>query len=405
MYSCTVSGLVNGAPHNYTARAVNSIGESLDTTAHQTWAYEKPRVTSFTAESVYDPARTSGSLGAVDLTIKGTTDTIAFRVLNTAQDFGATAGEATAEISLLPGPTTFKVVPISQFRPPINFVGANGLGDEYTATPATVAVVGSPSYSSPGSAIGTPTSVTMSGASFNANGGSSGVERFVIWEDGTGEPMCEFTGGALAVVGGSEVTSVQSQKIYWIKACNTNVSGGVTFGVATSVSHKVDTFPTPPDLVGPYSYSVNTSNPLVTGNEYKYKDYSPPSISAAAGMTLRYDIGGTIGSNFVVSDSVAQLRVQQCWSNPGIDKCSGWTDISYATVPTTVTVTLPAAGITQAEAQAASGFSASCGTGTCATISVSPDPLDGSGTVTYTVTFHGDYGALDDIILTTTYIP
>lgn len=408
-YSCTVSGLVNGAPHLYSARAVNSIGESLDTSQHQTWAYKKPEVISFVALSVYDAARTSESRGAVDLTIKGTTDTIAFRVLNIPQDFSAVGGEANAKISLEPGARSITVVPISQFRPPIDFTGTNGLGDEYTAIPHPVSVVGSPSYTSTGAASSTTTSVTLSGPHFDPNGGSKGEERFVAWPITGPEPVCSMVGGVLVLSGGtghaSSTITVPTEGIYRIKACSTNRdAAGTVYGYASSLYQQADTYPMPGDPAGTFTYAVKTTDPSHSGNEYRYKVYTGPSIAADPGMALKYDIGGTIRPDFVLSDSATQLRVQQCWSVPGVDKCSGWTSITPAggSAPTTVTVTVPAAEVPEANLADYPGFSASCGTNVCATIS---HVLGGPGSVTYTVKFKNPYQSLDDITYTTSYVP
>lgn len=412
VYSCTVPGLVNGAPHNYTARAENSIGESLDTTSHQTWAYQKPVVTSLSAVSALD-ARTTLTTGAVDLMMDAGSETKMFRVVNVSLDVKRMGPTTTAEISLPPGLNTISVIPISEFQPPIFATGSPGEGDVKTVE---VTAVGKPSYSSSGGASGSDSTVSLSTApTLDAKGGVKKEEKFVAWEKGSPEPTCSLSGGSLVISGGidsgSATITVPTQKIYFIKACatNTDVDGTFTYGVASSSPAQADTYPTPGAPTGTFTFSVNATDRSLSGTEYRYKTYTGPSVAPDAGMSLKYDIGGTIRSDFVLSDSATLMRVQQCWDNPEINKCSGWVDITPAagSAPTTVTVTVPAADVSETDLANGifPGFNASCGTNTCATISLSPDPLDGSGIVTYTVTFHGQYGSLETFTHTSTYIP
>ncbi len=109
-YQCVVTGLVNGEDHNYTARAVNAIGESLDTTAHTTHSYQKPAIIGTpTATPVYRAGVTAQNNGVVSLSITAADDAQAYRVLvdgNPSTTVSRTGNTTTVDLNLQPGART-----------------------------------------------------------------------------------------------------------------------------------------------------------------------------------------------------------------------------------------------------------------------------------------------------------
>src|SRR5690606_13779907 len=111
-FGCVITGLVNGEKHSYTARAVNSVGESLDTTAVTTWAYQPPLASGLTATPVFDAATTSDVKGAVEVSVDSAADTAGFRVLNTGQYVARSGATTVFDIQLDVGPRTVQLVPV-----------------------------------------------------------------------------------------------------------------------------------------------------------------------------------------------------------------------------------------------------------------------------------------------------
>lgn len=397
-YACTVTGLVNGAPHTYSARAANSVGESLDTSTVQTWAYAKPTVTALTAESVYDPARTSLTRGAIDLSMSAGTDVMSFRVVNVGSEFIRTGPVTTAQISLEPRGYTIVVVPISEFQPPIGGTGSNGEGDQTTVS---ATAIGTPSYSDNGVAVGTETSVTLNGTVFNANGGTKVSEKFVAWVKGTAVPVCSVAAGVVEISSGtqssSRVVPADPDKEYWVKACGTN-----GYGLAESDPREAETYILPGAPTGDLTYTVSAVPSHPAPNIFKYGAVTGPVVDARAHWTTKYEIDGSTTTNFVISDGTnpSTIRVKYCRGF----RCSSSAPIvaSASSLPTTVTLRFPVAGISQTAAVNGVGFEVSCGS-SCATLDT--PVLDGAGNVTYTVTFKNDYGALlGAVTYTTTYV-
>src|SRR5690606_24507312 len=160
-FSCLISGLVNGAEHRYTARAVNPVGDSLDTTVLTTWAYQPPVASGLVATPIPDGA--SPTKGSVEVSVDPAPDTAGLRDVNKGQDVLTMDATTTFTVQLDVGPRTLQIVPVSQFRPPTSG------GSEGAQVSTSVQVAGSPRYDASGTATATPDSVTLSGASFNAN--------------------------------------------------------------------------------------------------------------------------------------------------------------------------------------------------------------------------------------------
>ena len=177
-YRCVVGGLVNGEKHTYTARAVNSVGESLDTTPVTSWAYQAPVITSLSASTVYDAVRTNAGQGVVAVTVDGADDIDHFIVENNGATIARTGASSQGNTTIPVGNQIITVTPVSKFQPPTS-------GDNRGAS-ATVAVVveGSAYYSGGASAPENGTTVTIASPPLQANYSTLPLARGVDGVDG-----------------------------------------------------------------------------------------------------------------------------------------------------------------------------------------------------------------------------
>ena len=339
VYRCTVSGLVTGAPHSFTAVAVNSVGASAATSAHTSWAYAPPEVSNVTATPVYRPGVTDTTRGVAALTIDSSNDAASFRVQETGEVIQRQGPTTTADIVLSPGGQSVTIVPISQFQPP-----AGNIGNEGGAFSVSVQVAGAP-YFDPRSPTATPvsnSSVNVSGIAAQGNGSTQALNVvYVAWRSGNVSCSADGNGG-LIVSGGITSSSpsiggLDQYKRYNVKAC---VSNG--FGVGESNTTSVFTFVSVDGPGGNTTYSVATS-PQQSGSTYTYGLASAPSPTVEPEFQAWYYLYGTWRTDFTLSADSApgQISVKACnISEP--DKCSGTAPITAATAPTTVKVTFDA---------------------------------------------------------------
>ena len=140
-YQCVVSGLVNGEQHTYAARAVNAVGESLDTTSLSTWAYSAPVITSVSASPVYDAIHTTAGTGVLQVSVEGSDDVDHYLVTNNGATIARTGATSVGNTTLPVGNQILSVAPVSRFAPPIP-------GDNKGAESSiSVVVPGAPIYS------------------------------------------------------------------------------------------------------------------------------------------------------------------------------------------------------------------------------------------------------------------
>ncbi|MBX3094835.1 MAG: hypothetical protein KF680_09925, partial [Cryobacterium sp.] len=399
-YVCVVTGLENGTPHGYTARAINSVGDSLPTTEHTTWSYREPVVTSLSGVAVFDVDRTSASHGAVDLSIAAGDDTMSFRVINTGEVFARTGSTTTARVTLPTGAVLVHVVPISEFRPPINYAGEHGEGAQAAAT---VTSIGTPSYSANGTAAGFPSgNVTLSGTAFNANGGAKTHELFVAWEYTAPTPTCSVSGSTVTIAGGTQSTTatiaMPTDGEYYIKACATN-----GFGLAQSAPQTADTIPVADAPTGTLTYRVHTSASEVSYGTYRYGLDAGPVVAAHPNSrwSTRFVNGGAESSSFEISDAIVTHEVMYCRSGL-FSRCSPRALLEPLTAPSTVTVRFPTGTLTQTDATHGHGVSVDGGANAHFLVGAT---LDGSGIAQYTVTFSGPYSALESVSFAVAYTP
>ncbi|WP_350347828.1 Ig-like domain-containing protein [Agromyces sp. G08B096] len=390
VYSCVVGGLLNGEKHQFTARAVNSVGESLETSAETSWAYQAPQVEVAEATAVYVEGQTTQSNAVVDLTLRGTGDTQAFRLAERNQTIQAPGGQASLRLDVPPGSFLVTVVPVSRFEPPID-----GSSDGASKVASTTAA-GAPTIDGISAGPASNTSIVVSGGAVGANHSAKPIEvRYIAWRGG-GEPRCSVgpTGGGLQVDGGevvstsSTISGLQQYKRYAVKACGSN-----GFGVVSSNIAETRTFVDAPPPNGGLSYSVATS-PTRDGNVYRYGLQSAPQPTGLPeGFAPQFYLYGQWRGDFVLSDESAPVGVKargcstDWWSND----CTGEAAVSAATAPTTVTVTFPAECRPAAKAEDVTVTQAARGAATVAVVTGT------DGVERYTVTFGGAYAALAPI--------
>jgi len=390
-YRCLVSGLVNGDKHTYTARAVNSIGESLDTTTVTSWAYQAPEITAISASTVYDSVRTTQAQGVVTVTVDGPDDIDHFVVDNNGTTIARTGASSQGNTTIPVGNQIVSVTPVSRFQPPIS-------GDNRGAS-ATVAVVveGTAYYSGGASAPENGTSVTISSPPLQANYSTSTLhELWMAWTVGT--PTCTMTGtGGVAVSGGDVVTSTGStinglapNTTYHVSVCGTN-----GFGAAMASTGDVFTWVPPAPPPGAITFSVDADG--AGGDTSKtYGLSAQPIVAQLPGYQVVYWYGGAQGNGTLSLDpGVVQTITATYCLDADTARCSDPTPVtpSAGMPPTTVGVSVigtctddPQAMHVNVSAPAASAVAVT-------TASTWPS-------ATYTITWSGPFAALNTTTLT-----
>lgn len=335
-YRCTVNGLVNGAPHVFTAAAVNAVGTSAATSPHTSWAYAAPVVSKANATPVYRPGSTERGRGIVALAVDASDDSLAFRIEETGQVINRTGATTTADIALAPGPQNITIVPISQFQPPTGDGGNEG-GAFRTSVTAAGTV-----YFDPSGARATATSNTsidVSGVAAQPNGSALGIDVvYLAWR--SGNASCTADGDGRLQVSGAEaqsssptLTKLAEYSTYNVKACASN-----GFGVAESATTQVFTFTFVEGPKGNTSYTVATQ-PTVQNTRYVYGLESAPNIAAKDGFVPQYEMYGTTRSDFVLSADASPLPVSARSCHAVLTMyCSDAVQIVPRTAPTTVAV-------------------------------------------------------------------
>ena len=385
-YSCTVTGLVNGERHTYTARTVNAIGDSSPSSPVTTWSYLAPTISEITASTLYQAGLTTVASGAVTLNLTGASDIAAYKVVNSGAIIDRTADTTTATIQLPVGPTTITVVPISTFTPPLSGIGSDG-----SAATVNLTVAGAPSYSGTLTASASADSIAINALALSANFSSApSSEVYYLWTTQT--PTCSMSDTGLAqVTGGADlitsadptITGLTVYTEYFVGVCGSNGFGTANATVAGTVY--TWTPPSPP--AGPLNYNVG-STPRVDGQVWIFDDVTAPVVTAPDGFTVTYFYDGASASSAFALDSgvVRSISVAYC-SAARPELCSDPTPIEPAAAPTTVTLTAPAACVETPNAtdilisNAASPFAA----------------IDPDMSAFYRVTFSGPFASLDPV--------
>lgn len=293
-HRCVISGLVNGDRATYTARAVNSVGESLDTTGHETWAYQAPVITSLTATSPYVPGTTTTASGAVEVTVESSDDTLSFQVVNSGATFPRTGPSTTFTASLPVGATVLQVTPISKFSPPI----AGGNSGAVATFPLTV--IGAPFFLGSTTATPTGTTITVDGVALMANSSPMPLtEIFVAWVSGGATPSCTMNGAGEAQVAGvgivqsatTDIAGLDPNTWYSVAVCGSNGYGAVLSPVATAFTWVPPAAPT-----GDLTYKVSEIA-TTYGTSMVHELESGPSVDPLPGFGVYYWYAGVAVSS------------------------------------------------------------------------------------------------------------
>ncbi|MFF1540370.1 Ig-like domain-containing protein [Microbacterium sp. NPDC058269] len=389
VYRCTVNGLVNGAPHAFTAAAVNAVGTSASTSPHTSWAYAAPVVSNATASPVYRPGTSDRGRGAVALSIDATDDALSFRIEETGEVINRNGATTSADIVLTPGAQTITIVPISQFQPPTG--GGNEGGGFRTSVTAAGTV-----YFEPGSTHAeavSNTSVNVSGIAAQANGSALGIDVvYVAWR--SGNVSCSADGNGRLSISGAEVQSsspsmqgLQQYQVYYVKACASN-----GYGVAESSTTSEFTFKFVNGPGGDTTYKVATS-PTRDGNRYDYGLASAPRIDVEDGFVPEYEMYGQRRSDFTLNPdaSPGQVRARACHATQA-GSCSDPVNITATTAPTIVNAVFrPCMPAREADVVTVSG--AARGAYTLESTAV----VDTPGAIDVKLTWNGAYATLSPI--------
>lgn len=361
IYRCVVSGLENGVPASYTARAVNAVGESLDTSSHTTWAYQAPEIMSVTAESVYVAGETTTSRGFANVTVQSSSDTRAFRIEGQNNEQARTGASTTFRIPLEPGNRTIRVMPLSQFQPP-----TEGMSTGSTVE-TQVTVVGAPSYSSNITASASEGKITIAGGDFNANSASSDNVSHVwyAWREGESTPTCRMNSSGKARVDGGvssneRTLELDTQVTYNVAGCGSNGYGAVSTNVVQLLN-----WVEPPAPTVHSGYRINTDHSR-DGRQYSYSrplfNYGPNVQNAPGNLTRVFRYGGndsTKTTEFSIPTSLSSTPVEVAFcASANLSQCGPWAVVPPrdSSPPIEVQVTLPAApGVTYDDGTTVSG--------------------------------------------------
>jgi large repetitive protein len=341
-YDCVVSGLVNGAHHSFTARAENSVGDSLDTTAVDTNAYQQPTISNLVAEAVYTPGVTSEGVATVKLTISSDADAQSFRI-NDSQVEWRTGSTTEVRVDVQPGNRTITVVPISTFQPPL---GGGNAGDTRTVN---VTAIGKPSFTTTNPS-GTPGTTTLTvNIGFNPNGAPAGMSSitYLAWSGGAA-PTCSADANGDLVISGATISSVdnpvitvpESNEFYYFRACGTNSFGFAMSGVPNGVY--VGFAPDPPAGVPSYTISKTA---VLNGSQAVYGlTGTAPVISGAPAKSTGYfnGLGMNQSTTFALNNPNAggSVTARFCRTN-NQSFCSGEVTVGYVNAPNVVRVNFP----------------------------------------------------------------
>lgn len=403
-YQCVVTGLANGADHSFTARAVNSVGESPDTTSHTTHAYAKPQITARSVQSVYRAGTTNATTGVVALSVTATDDAQAFRVLVNGvphSTISRTGSTTTADLSLQPGARLLEIVPISRFSPPIP--GSN----EGDAVTVTAQPAGSALVSAHGTVTSGATSLTLNGVAFSPNNSTEALSvTYYAWRSGT--PSCSSTPAGGQQVTGAEQTSTSSTISGLVENEEYRVAACASYGFGAVASSPIEsyTFEPPAAPVGPLTFTVSTSPSGGATKTYGVSGYTQPA--PPSGFQTRYRVDGGPLQNSLPALSpaaVPTIEVLFCRNLGGEPRCSAPTPMTAAAGGplTVVQIAFPGCGALDHDDDPAAIAALVSGTGpTAGKFTSAPVDVEETGFLfdEWTYTFHvtwsdAAYSALD----------
>lgn len=392
-YSCVASGLRAGEKHEFTARAVNSVGESQPSSAVSAWAYAAPPAPQVSVESIKAPDNTSQTTGGVRLRVGAGEGTSQFRITyRDGSDGGTIGGDGgSKEYRDLPvGPITFSVTPVTKYEvPPI---GGSDIGQAATADGF---VIGAPILS--GATLSNKGVVEVSGQ--GAHQSESVEYRYTADQMAKPLPDCR--------VNGQRSNSFDLPDYFKARAM---ACASSDFGISTVTTEPTRIGGKVPPPGGDLSYAVSTAPSQdagrTTGN---YGLASGPSPSGSG--HIQYLISGTVTSSFALSsDALPSAQVRQCFDPNDVETCSEWGLVHVVSAPTTVTVGLSgacwAADAPPATLQAKLALLTISGAaaGSVADVAAGTPSADGT-TIPLTVTWSGAFAGLQPVTLNACYTP
>ena len=399
-YSCTVGGLVNGQRHTFTARAVNAVGESLDTTPVVTWAYQPPVISGGSSGTVYDPARTTATLGVISLSIQSSDDTSGFQISidgNPVAQVPRTGATTTWTGTASPGSRNISVIPVSQFQPPL------GSGNTGSAWAQSVQVSGAPIVTSNGSLVASSnTALQLKDVGVDPNHSAKGVNvLYAVWREGAPQPSCSMDGNGNPVMPGGQASNnfggLQEYTRYFGQACAANGFGAVATGTQSAYTFTIS--PGGPGVT--YTVGVDPSRTITSGaftSGYEFLSVTAPNVPPRSLFGVYYRINGNLTHDFALSkdSDPGQITYSYCFLD-STSSCGANAPVTPTTIPTTVTVNVPT-DCTVAPTKDDIVFSGAVKSAGAYTTDVSIDPA--TRTVSYKITFTGAYQALGERTLT-----
>jgi len=401
-YQCVVGGLTNGETHTYTARAVNSVGESDGTTPVTTWAYQAPTITSLAFKPVYDKVNTKVDRGVLTLTIEGGDDIASYLVENdnTTITITRTGQFSDGNITLPVGSQTLTVIPVSKFGPPTS--------PDNTDSSKTLPVIvpGAPFYTGAASAPQDGTTATIASPALNTNSSSlTSREVWMAWS--TGNPTCTMTAaGGVNVTGGdvkfsttNVITGLTANTNYHVSVCGTNGYGAVMAPPGDLFTWVIVAAPP-----GPIHYNVKLDAESTSSGKQYVLD-AQPSITPRNNFTLVYWYNGVPGNGtLILTPGVVQtIQVSYClyWDHSTCGEKAPVTNVTDPEVfpPTSVTLSLTSPSTCAADPQATDVHTSVADADRDIAITTS------GGVVTYTITWKNSYSKLHSTSLSKAYCP
>lgn len=340
-YQCVVSGLENGAQHEFTARAVNSVGASDPSSAATAWAYRSPEPPRITQLQSVRGDGVSVNEGIVEYALEGGSDVAGYAVsiAGRQQDVGGPSS-GTQRIAAPVGQQSFTVTSRSRFEPP-----GGGATPEAKSVTQAVTVAGSPTpgtmrLSSPGRS---QLQANVDGS--NANSAPEGSLRyaFTISPGRFSTPdACPTSEAGYGT--NSRVFNVDNRyRIYSIRGCVWNGFGWADAGIARASAQSAggNVVPAPGGVL---SFAIGPQpqmSGLVRGDYVVTSEAKP---EAEPGMKLQYLVNGAIQPSFSHDEnSAAEISVRQCADPDDESSCSGWSTLGWSGAPTVVRAQLTGA--------------------------------------------------------------
>lgn len=277
---CTpITGLTNGDPVTFEARAVNAVGQSRGTNPTiTTWSYRVPTVSSVTATPVYSATETTQSEGVVEVVIDTSDPEVrAFTVTGANGEVTRTGNRTQVNVRLSVSTPSVSVTPLSAIEAP------DGGSSAGTATTVGVNVAGKPMLGALSVASVSSSSVTVNEVSVDRNNStrptevvyaayrSSGSVTCSVGSNGTGLTV-NVTDGVKST--GTVLSGLTANTPHSVVAC---VSNG--FGVTQSNVVSATPFAAP---AAPTGYEFSITDGSVTG-QYRVNiiagDPAPPGFS------------------------------------------------------------------------------------------------------------------------------